>query len=316
MNQLAQWMVRLPLDSALPSALTPFRWAGILPALLLVIALLALIRGLYEPGTLEVTENRLVSGAGEAANPDVIPAGGNTGSVRVALFSDLHADSLRIKPEELVAVLIKKPVDFLVFLGDLASDDRKAGRAIPFLQVLSREAKARGIPFLAVLGNHDGPRARKILSDLDVEVLENTKRVFKTATGMEVLITGFPDLKSKKPDIGLLNHPDDSSAMRLVLVHNPDTILHLPEDSGDFLLGGHFHGGQIYAPYQLEFRLLRSDKLPRMGIWRGIFRMKGYTGYITRGLGCVWLPLRVFSKPEFTLLELMKKGPASSSRPL
>ena len=137
-----------------------------------------------------------------------------------------------------------------------------------------------------------------------------------SAIGVEVMITGFSDLKTANPDINLLSLPENPAVMRLVLAHNPDTILHLPEGSGDFLLGGHFHGGQIYAPYQLEFRLLRSDKLPRMGIWRGIFRMKGFTGYITRGLGCVWLPLRIFSKPEFTLLELIKQRPASSNRPL
>lgn len=268
-------------------------------AFLFFLSALALIRAFYEPGSLDVT-HRTLTAARRAGSP---------ASVRVAVFSDLHADSLRIKPEQLVEALRRDPADLMVFLGDLASGDSQSGMAARFLGVMSAAAKEAGIPFLAVAGNHDGQKARQVLRSLDIDLLENEGRRITTASGSELDIIGYTDLKADWPDPELLTAAPDhheKAQIRIVLAHNPDTILHLPEDSGDFFLSGHFHGGQIYAPLQLEFRLLRPEMLPRRGIWRGSFSLNGYSGYITRGLGCVWLPLRLFSKPELAILELRR----------
>ncbi len=304
MNPLFDW---LDTHMILLAHVNAISWPQALLALALVLAIVALARGFYEPGQLDVTQHRLSAGNNATQNTD---SALSHDPVRVALFSDLHADSLRIRPQELVAALREHPVDCMVFLGDLASEDGKSARAIPFMEVVSTEARTTGTPFFAVLGNHDGLMARQVLSELGIPVLDNQSRTWTTSTGVRVQLIGLPDPASQKPDPALFSGRQDPADIRVVLAHNPDAILGLPEGSGDFFLGGHFHGGQVFAPFQLEFRLLRSDRLPRMGIWKGPFRMNGYHGYITRGLGCVWLPVRFFSKPEFSLLELDKRGPA------
>lgn len=275
--------------------------SGIALACLVLLIVAIIWRALYEPGALEVTRRTLVASEQDPARGG--SGKGEAASVRVVLFSDLHADSLRIRPDELIHPIRQAGVDALIFLGDLASDDGQARLAAPFLAEMADFAHNARIPIFSVPGNHDGPQASQVLAALGISLLENRQILFTTSSGIEVLITGLADLRSGRPDPALLNGQADHP-VRVVLAHNPDTVLDLPEGGADFFLSGHFHGGQIYAPLQLEFRLLRPEVLPRRGIWRGAFRLNGYTGYITRGLGCVWLPLRLFSRPELALLEL------------
>lgn len=268
---------------------------------LLALALLALLRGLYEPRRLGVTRQEL----------DAQRKGMRRRSVRIALISDLHAEMLWIKPERIVAELERTPPDLLFFTGDLVGSDRHAECAAPFLDRLGEAARAMGIPFLAVTGNHDGPSALRLMRAAGIDVLQDEQRRLVLADGAEVLITGLADRRPGAKAAALLARPGTAGVtdaagapIHIVLVHNPDAVLDLPEHGADFLLGGHFHGGQIYAPFHLEFRLLRNDRLPLLGHWRGPFRLRGYRGYISRGLGCVWLPLRFLSLPELAILDL------------
>ncbi len=70
---------------------------------------------------------------------------------------------------------------------------------------------------------------------------------------------------------------------RISLTHNPDLALHIPAKSVDYMFCGHFHGGQIWMPFNLEFFLLRKDQLCRMGIKRGYHKVNGIKMYIKQG---------------------------------
>ncbi len=277
--------------------------------LLIALAILggaALARGLYEPRHLAVTRQTLTANRNR---------GNDRRSIRVALFSDLHADKLWIKPAQVAAEIKRQPVDLVFFAGDLTGNDQKAEQAKPFVDYLAAELNTAGIPFLAVPGNHDGPRAISVMQAAGLDVLLNEQRLFGLADGTSVLISGLAGQHSGSKQ-NRLHYPSTQQSplnadnygtgdIHIVLVHNPDAVLELPHNGADFLLAGHFHGGQIYAPFKLEFKLLRHDRLPRLGITRGSFSLRGFKGYISRGLGCVWLPFRLFSLPELALLELV-----------
>ncbi len=94
---------------------------------------------------------------------------------------------------------------------------------------------------------------------------------------------------------------------RVILAHNPDTVFNIPEKAASIMLTGHFHGGQIWMPFRFEFIMLREEKLPRMGITQGLTCFRGLQLYISRGLGCVSIPLRLFSLPELAVIDLMRE---------
>ena len=71
----------------------------------------------------------------------------------------------------------------------------------------------------------------------------------------------------------------------------------------DAMISGHIHGGQIRTPFGLEF-VLRHDELPFKGIISGHHEVNGIKMFISKGIGCVFLPLRIGARPEVNILEI------------
>jgi predicted MPP superfamily phosphohydrolase len=167
-----------------------------------------------------------------------------------------------------------------------------------------------GIPCFAVPGNHDSPVSLQLLAAAGFTVLINQSTCIPDREGHSWLIIGLDCLHQGQPDFAaaLRNAAAEAAAIpmerRVVLAHNPDTLFALPPAAAGFFLAGHFHGGQIYFPFHLEFVLLRHEKIGRMGYRRGPFSLRGIQGYISRGLGCVLFPFRLGSKPELPILDL------------
>lgn len=261
---------------------------------------LVLVWALIEPYWLQVSRSRL----GRAA-PGPAP-------LNVLLVSDLHTEWLRISPARLAKALAACPADVLLFAGDIAGSGTALGRSKPWLDVLSRHAASQGIPLLAVPGNHDSLETLDELARLDFTVLRNETALVSIHPGVSWLFLGLDELKSGRSDLagvlGRLSPAEQAvpASRRIVLAHNPDCLLDLTNSqTAAFFLAGHFHGGQIWMPFHLEFWLLRREKVGRLGFHRGRFSWHGIEGYITQGLGCVLFPLRLFSRPEVAVLELV-----------
>ena len=134
-----------------------------------------------------------------------------------------------------------------------------------------------------------------------VKILRN-KSVCYNRNSTCYQIIGIDDLRGNRHDISrALEIKDCKPILKIAFTHNPDMALEMPGDSVDYLLAGHFHGGQIWMPFNMEYKVLRNDKLSRMGIQRGLHRVNGINLYINRGLGNVLFPLRFLSRPEITV---------------
>jgi uncharacterized protein len=265
---------------------------AILWTLLAAAAVFLLARGWLEPLLLEVVTVPIPA---QVQKP-----------MRVLLICDIHAECLRLPPGKILKACARARPDLILFAGDLAGKEDRVPNGLDLLRQIKALPELAGCPFLAVRGNHDGSRTVAGLLSLGIPVLEN-EAVFLILHGETWSVIGLDDLKTGRPDaVAALKQAASCGvppARRIVLAHNPDTLLDLPQGEAALFVCGHLHGGQIWLPFRLEFFLLRGEKLPRKGHVRGYFTWHGMPVYISRGLGCVLLPLRLFSKPEITILE-------------
>lgn len=249
------------------------------------------IRGIWEPRHPEYTETVL---------------GENGATLRVLLLSDLHANLNRVPVDRLIAAVAGCKPDLLLFAGDACSGRWDARASVLLLARLGTAARAEGIPAYAVPGNHDQVLDASAFDGAGIPWLRNRAVEILTARGDRWTLIGLDDRKLGPPRFPAAGDlPAGVPAARtLILSHNPDNV-YLPfPGSARFFLCGHFHGGQIWMPIHLEFRLLRREKLAAEGIYRGSFQRNGMFGYISRGIGCVVFPLRLFSRPEISVITL------------
>lgn len=271
----------------------------ILPAVLLI---LILVRSWWEP-TVLTSSTIHVDRRGSLPEK----ASGTGEPLRILLLSDLHAEHLRLPRQKLLAACAASRPDLVLFAGDLAGTPAALPAALALIQEIRCLPEIQAVPFLAVRGNHDGLDAAESLRQAGIQVLDNAAAPVGVR-GESWLVIGLEDMKTGHPDASEALVLADRLALpperRIVLTHNPDALLDLPDHSAALYLAGHLHGGQIWLPFRLEFFLLRGEKLPRIGHYRGSFIWRGTPAFISRGLGCVKLPLRLFSLPELNIIEI------------
>ncbi|MBP1587849.1 MAG: metallophosphoesterase [Clostridia bacterium] len=247
--------------------------------------------------------------------------GGFSPVTRICFISDLHFPMMNVNQKELIAAIAKEDCDAVAIGGDLCQS-RKGKRAmLEFLGKLA--ASVPGIPVVIVLGNHD---VRDVCGGDDAAVAEFAKELCGCGDNIHVLrdetlrleIKGTPchmvfaglkeirterDLKPVETFNGAADLCEEGDKL-IILAHNPDSMKVLKDAIEaraieTVSLCGHTHGGQFYLPFNLEFRLLRKDVLPREGYIYGEFDYCRYNRmYITCGLGQSLLPIRFRTTPE------------------
>lgn len=253
------------------------------------------VRGLIEPYMLDTTEHDMR-----------LPGDSQIPVMEVAFFSDLHAGLCRVSDDRIIRALFEKPCHALLFGGDACNDGKDIRAGLRRLSKIGDRARELHIPCYAVRGNHDTKISREDFLSAGFTLLENENVPLVGRNGSSYLLLGMNDSGRRNarvwPNVSEVLFDEYPVSRRIVLVHNPDYVFTKNHTKYRFQLSGHFHGGQIYLPFQLEFRLFRKEKLAHEGISRGSFVKNGIYGYISRGCGCVVLPVRFLSKPEITHL--------------
>lgn len=243
--------------------------------------------------------------------------------VRVALVSDFHIPKMPPDKNAVLNAIVKNSPDCVVIAGDLCENEKYIGETVGFVKNIAAECTC---PVIIVLGNHDildacGADSEKIKNyrknlesaGENVTTLVDEKYVFEcVGTDRKILFGGLQDYRytSGEKIAGLArqwHYEAKNSSTDVVLIsHNPDAAFHVEENCyPDVLLSGHTHAGQMWMPFNAEFRFLRKDILPRDGYKYGLYSYKGrFPMYITSGVGCSFLPIRFKSVAEVAIIDL------------
>lgn len=216
-------------------------------------------------------------------------------------LSDLHLENNSVTPEHLLKEISHQSIDLIALTGDYLDRKRTIPKLIPYLKVLKKLKPRYGI--FAVFGNHDYllrknnfKKLKNTLEEHGCKTLRN-EHVTLHVNGKKVNIIGIDDYSTKRSDLSK-SFEGIQEGFNLVLTHDPNIVLEMNDYEYDYLLSGHFHGGQIHWPK--PYHLIKMGRLVRMNMVKGLHYHNGKPFYISEGLGQTGVNIRVGSRPEIT----------------
>ncbi|ODA17545.1 metallophosphoesterase [Geobacillus thermoleovorans] len=225
------------------------------------------------------------------------------GALRILQLSDLHLEKLSITPDDLYGKLKGEAIDLIALTGDFLDREESIAKLGPYLAALNALKPTYGM--YAVFGNHDyvlqGEPFERLKATLEAHgcvVLQNETKTI-TVNGQTVNIIGIDDFYTGRSDIEKA-YAGVKDGINLVLTHDPDIVPHMKDYHFDYLLSGHFHGGQIHWPKPYHLAKM-SKTLTERNMIKGYHEWEGKPFYINEGLGQTGVNIRIGSKPEVTL---------------
>ena len=216
--------------------------------------------------------------------------------VRIALLTDIHHSALVGADDVRAAVdltLALKP-DLIVLGGDYVTfGDRKF--VGPVAELLAPLSAPHGV--FAILGNHDDDK------DMPAELARRGFTVLKdrrtrlTLRGEALELAGIRFWTRRASDIGerVLKNARDTV---LLLAHDPRRLTEAAMLNVPAVLSGHTHGGQVVIP---GFGAVAKAHFP---ILEGLGRQANTSIFVSRGIGTVYVPIRINCPPEVALVTL------------
>lgn len=222
---------------------------------------------------------------------------------RIVQLSDIHAGPF-ITEQHMVKIVTEAnrlSPDLIVVTGDIIHSSKDF---IPScMRALSRLRARYGI--YACMGNHeylvDPDTVRRAVEAIGIRMLINEGRIL-TIGKSKLNLSGIDDLGYGAPDLRGALEGLDPAAPTLLLSHRPEAFPSAARHGVNFILSGHYHGGQVkvkafgvsFTPVRLLTKYIE-----------GTFRIGTSRLYVSRGLGTTGTPVRLGSRPELTLFRLV-----------
>jgi predicted MPP superfamily phosphohydrolase len=224
-------------------------------------------------------------------------------SLHVLQISDMHLEKISITPEQLYHELKNEKIDLIALTGDYLDKKKSIPKLIPYLKVFNQLNPKYGV--YVVFGNHDYRLKQqdfealcKTFQQYGCKLLKNQSETIYVE-GKPINIIGIDDFYTNKSDVKQ-SFVNVKKGYRLVLTHDPSIVLQMKDVKFDYLLSGHFHGGQIHWPKPFHLSKM-SKEMVRMNMIKGLHYYNGKPFYISEGLGQTSLNIRIGSRPEITL---------------
>jgi predicted MPP superfamily phosphohydrolase len=114
---------------------------------------------------------------------------------------------------------------------------------------------------------------------------------------------GFGPSAAVRDLLGNIAGKVDRHRVNILLSHNPDTFDRAAELGIDLSFAGHTHGGQVALEF-INPRIAPSRLVtPYVA---GLFQKPGGQLYVNRGIGTIFVPIRLGAPPEMTVYKLSR----------
>lgn len=221
--------------------------------------------------------------------------------LRVGLLTDVHR-SRWVSAEDVTDAaerLMRARPDIIALGGDYVtwSDRTFVGAAAEALGQLSAP---HGV--FAVLGNHDDDRdTAAALTSRRIVVLRDA-RTRLAIRGESLDLAGVRFWTRKPAEIAHVLR--GSSGTTLLLAHDPRRLAEAAALGVSLVLSGHTHGGQVVLP---GLGAIAARKFP---VVSGLAQQGRTSLFVSRGIGTVYVPLRINCPPEIAILTLRRAASA------
>lgn len=255
---------------------------------------------LYERHHIEITRTPIAV----AGLPDALSG------LKVGFLTDLHRSATvpAALIESAVKLLMHEQPDIIVLGGDYVTrgDRRFVGAAADSLSGLNAP---HGV--FAILGNHDDDHDMPAaLTARGIQVLKDA-RTRLTLRGESLELAGIRYWTRRTADIASVVHGAIGTV--ILLAHDPRRLVEASTLGIPLVLSGHTHGGQVVLP---GLGAVAARKFP---VVAGTGRRDDTTLFVSRGLGTVYVPVRLGCPPEVALLTLLPNpagGKSSQGSPV
>ncbi len=225
--------------------------------------------------------------------------------VRITFLTDLHIGgvSTHWHFDRVMKIVNDSDPDIFATVGDILDGDMSF-RNYELSELSKTSERARGkIGAFAVHGNHE-----YYLFDRKNDKRQDINRIISDDCGLDLLIDERREISDWLVIIGVddkpsgwlrgLAHDDDSGKFVLLMKHRPG-LLYDQEGKFDLQISGHTHGGQFFP--------LGYFKNHEYDSVQGLSFEKGSYVYVSNGAGFNAVPMRLFTPPEVTIIDLIRE---------
>lgn len=217
--------------------------------------------------------------------------------LRIGLMTDVHHSAMVPETDvnKAIDLILAERPDLVVLGGDYVSFGDRAFVG-PVAELLARLQSPHGV--FAILGNHDDERAvPEALKRRGISVLEDSRTLLRIrGEGLELAGVRFWTRRPQE----IARVLQGTTHTTLLLAHDPRRLTEAAALKVPAVLSGHTHGGQVLIP-GLDAAVRR-----RFPVLQGLGSKDRSSIFVSRGVGTVYLPVRVNCPPEVAVVTLTR----------
>lgn len=221
--------------------------------------------------------------------------------LRISLITDIHHS--RIVPAadvvQAIDLAMSARPDLIVLGGDYVTfgDRDFVG---PVAELLGSLQAPHGV--FAVLGNHDDDRDMPAALTGKGFVVLKDQRTQLSIRGETLTLAGIRFWTRRAENIARILRGAEGTL--LLLAHDPRRLVEAASLKVPAVLSGHTHGGQIVLP---GVGVIARRSFP---VWSGLGQQGDTSIFVSRGVGTIYVPVRINCPPEVALLTLRRRQQA------